>query len=208
MNSSLKIILLAITLLSCDYSFAQDNATTESRARLKSGSTQEIASAISSLSPKSLEQPDIVRQLTRLLNDERTVVEHLMGREKVSERAWFKLLDLPSDGTLSILEQVSSLETDHARGRALEVISRIGKPSTRACERILPYWSCNDVYLRSRAISALNAVADDGDESVVQFGKFLLDSHPMVKWTVLDALDQRSKRIGPVIPRIRDSEDY
>lgn len=43
------------------------------------------------MSPKLLEQPDIVRQLTRLLNDKRTVVEHLMGRETVSERAWFQL---------------------------------------------------------------------------------------------------------------------
>lgn len=45
-------------------------------------------------------------------------------------------------------------------------------------------------------------MADDTDESVLQFGKLLLDSDPMVKWIVLDALDSRSKRIGLVIPQV------
>jgi HEAT repeat protein len=78
---------------------------------------------------------------------------------------------------------------------------------------ILPYCSNDDVYLRSRAVSALNAVADESDESVSQFAKLLLDSDPMVKWTVLDALDKRHERIATVIPEViklldDDSEVY
>ena len=171
-------------------------------ARLKSGSAKEIASTISSLPDSTLEQPEIARQLTLLLNDERTVVENLMGRETVGERAWYKLLDLPSTASIPILQEVPALETDRARGQAFEAISRIGRPNPRACELILPYCSGNDVYLRSRAISALNAVADESDESVNRFAKLLLDSDPMVKWTVLDALDKRHERIASVIPEI------
>ncbi len=52
--------------------------------------------AISSLPEGAMGSPEIARQLTLLLNDERAVVEHLMGRETVSERAWFKLLELSS----------------------------------------------------------------------------------------------------------------
>lgn len=59
-----------------------------------------VGTRLSSLSPTLLEQPDIMRQRTRLLNDERTVVEHLMGRETVSERAWFKSLDFCVHGVV------------------------------------------------------------------------------------------------------------
>ncbi|EMB15270.1 hypothetical protein RE6C_04004 [Rhodopirellula europaea 6C] len=202
MHSFAPIVLLATVLFLCDRVAAQDAATSESLATLKAGSAQDIASAISSLPDDTLNQPEIARQLTLLLNDDRAVVEHLMGRETVRERAWFKLLDLPSTAAVSILKEVSELETDRARARAFQAISRIGKPNLRAYEMTLPFCSDDDVYLRSRAISALNAVADDSDESVFQFGKLLLDSDPMVKWTVLDALDKRSKRIRPVIPEV------
>jgi len=180
----------------------QDAGTSELLARLKSGSAKEIASTISSLPDSTLEQPEIARQLTLLLNDERTVVEHLMGRETVGERAWYKLLDLPSTASVPVLQEVPALETDRARGQAFEAISRIGKPNPRAYELILPYCSGEDVYVRAQSIAALRAVADASDESVNQFGKLLLDSDPLVKWTVLDALDERHERIASVIPEI------
>ncbi len=146
--------------------------------------------------------PEIARQLTLLLNDERVVVEHLVGRETVSERAWFKLLELSSAASVTILEMVPALKSDRAQAQAFEAVSRIGKPNPRAYDMILPYCSNKDVYLRSRAISALSTVADDSDESVNQFGKLLLDSDPMVKWTVLDALDERNGRVANVMPVI------
>jgi HEAT repeat protein len=200
-------------LMQCNWIAAQDTATNQLLARLKAGSAQDVASAISSLPNVMLEYPVIARQLTLLLNDERAVVEHLMGRETVGERAWFKLLDLPSTASESILQEVPALETDRARGQAFEVVSRIGKPNPRAYEMILPYCRDKDVYLRSCAISALSAVADESDESVNQFGRLLLDSDPMVKWTVLDALDERHERIATVIPEIiklldNDSDVY
>jgi HEAT repeat protein len=197
-----QLVAFATILILCDYLVAQDTATSESLVRLKAGSAQDIASAISSLPDSTLDQPEIARQLTLLLNDKRAVVEHMMGRETVGERAWYKLLDLPSTAAVSILQEVPELETDRARGQAFEAISCIGKPNRRAYEMALPYCSDEDVYLRSCAISALSAVTDDSDESVLQFGKLLLDSDPMVKWTVLDALDKRHQRIATVIPEI------
>jgi HEAT repeat protein len=213
MHSSVQIISLASVLFWCAYIVAQDTATSESLARLKAGSAQDIGLAISSLPDGALDRPEIARQLTLLLNDERAVVEHLMGRETVGERAWFKLLELPSAASVSILLEVPVLKADRSRGQAFEAISRIGKPNPRAYEMILPYCSNDDVYLRSRAVSALNAVADESDESVSQFAKLLLDSDPMVKWTVLDALDKRHERIATVIPEViklldDDSEVY
>jgi hypothetical protein len=202
MHSFAPIVSLATVLFLCDHLAAQDYTTSESLATLKAGSVQAIASAILSLPDDTLDRPEIARQLTLLLNDERTVVEYLMGRETVRERAWFKLLDLPSTAVVSILNEVPELETERARAKAFEAISRIGKPNRRAYEMTLPFCSDEDVYLRSRAISALNALADDSDESALQFGGFLLDSDPMVKWTVLDTLDKRVKRIGPLIPKI------
>lgn len=202
MNTYAAIVLLTTVIFLCDHVVAQDTEASKSLATLRAGSARDIASAISSLPKDTLDQPEIARQLTLLLNDERTVVEHIMGRETVSERAWFKLLDLPPTAVRSILTELPKLETDLARAKAFEAVSRIGKPDRGAYEKTLPFCTHDDVYLRSRAISALNAVADDDDKSVLQFGKLLLDPDPMVKWTVLDALDQRSKRIGPVIPRI------
>jgi HEAT repeat protein len=149
-----------------------------------------------------LHSPEVARQLTLLLNDEREVVKHIMLPETVGERAWFKLLELPSTLSEAILETVPSLKTN-ARGQAFEVVSRIGKPNPRAFDMIIPY--CDgyfDVYVRSRAISALSAVADDSDDSIRQFANLLLDSDPMVKWTVLDALDKRHQRIADVLPEV------
>ncbi len=103
--------------------------------------------------------------------------------------------------SVTILEMVPALKTDRARAQAFEAVSRIGKPNPRAYDMILPYCSNKDVYLRSQAISALSTVADDSDESINQFGKLLLDSDPMVKWTVLDALDERNGRVANVIPK-------
>ena len=202
MHTHTPIVLLTAVVFLCDHVAAQDTETSKSLATLKAGSAQDIASAISSLSNDKLDNPEIARQLTLLLNDERTVVEHLMGRETVSERAWFKLLDLPPTAAMSILKALPKLETDLTRAKALEAVSRIGGPDRRAYEMTLPFCTSDDVYLRSRAISALDAVADHTNESVLQFGKLLLDPDPMVKWTVLDALDKRSKRIGPVIPEV------
>jgi HEAT repeat protein len=149
----------------------------------------------------SLHIPEVARQLTLLLNDERAVVEHIMLRETVGERAWFKLLELPSTLTEAILETVPSLET-YARGQAFEVVSQIGKPNPRGYDMMLPYCDDMDVYVRSRAISALSAVADDSDDSIRQFSNLLLDSDPLVKWTVLDALDKRHQRIADVLPEV------
>jgi HEAT repeat protein len=169
--------------------------------KLKSRNPQDIASAISSLPDGSLHSPEVARQLTLLLNDERAVVEHIMLRETIGERAWFKLLELPSKLSEAILETVPSLKTN-ARRQAFEVVSQIGKPNPRAYDMVLPYCGDVDVYVRSRAISALSAVADDSDDYIKQFGNLLLDSHPMVKWTVLDALDKRHQRIAVVLPEV------
>ncbi|WP_231690841.1 HEAT repeat domain-containing protein [Aureliella helgolandensis] len=202
MHAYAPTVLLTIGLLLCDHVTAQETETGNPLASLKSGSAQDIATAISSLPNDTLAQSEIARQLTLLLNDERTVVEHIIGRETVSERAWFKLLDLPPAAATSILKELPKLETDRTRAKALEAVSRIGKPDRRAYEMILPFCTSDDVYLRSRAISALDAVADHTEESVLKFGKLLLDPDPMVKWTVLDALDKRSKLIDPVIPEV------
>jgi HEAT repeat protein len=201
MHSAVRIITLATVLTFCDCIVAQDVAASESLTKLKSRNPQDIASAISSLPDGSLHSPDVARQLTLLLNDERAVVEHIMLRETIGERAWFKLLELPSTLTEAILETVPSLKT-YARGQAFEVVSQIGKPNPRAYDVILPYCDDIDVYVRSRAISALSAVADDSDDSIKQFGNLLLDSDPMVKWTVLDALDERHQRIADVLPEV------
>jgi HEAT repeat protein len=201
MHSAVRIITLATELTFCDCIVAQDVAASESLTKLKSRNPQDIASAISSLPDGSLHSPDVARQLTLLLNDERAVVEHIMLRETIGERAWFKLLELPSTLTEAILETVPSLKT-YARGQAFEVVSQIGKPNPRAYDVILPYCDDIDVYVRSRAISALSAVADDSDDSIRQFGNLLLDSDPMVKWTVLDALDERHQRIADVLPEV------
>ena len=205
--------VLATILLQCNWIAAQDAATNQWLTRLKTGSAQDVESAISLLPNGTLEQSEIARQLTLLLNDERAVVEHIMGRETVSDSARSKMLDLPSTAAESILHAVPTLESDRARGRAFEVISRIGKPNGRAYELILPYVGNDDVYLRSRAISALSAVADNSELTVLQFGKLLLDSDPMVKWTVLDALDERCECIASVIPEVielleNDSDVY
>jgi HEAT repeat protein len=201
MHSAVRIITLATVLTFCDCIVAQDVAASESLTKLKSRNPQDIASAISSLPDGSLHSPDVARQLTLLLNDERAVVEHIMLRETIGERAWFKLLELPSTLTEAILETVPSLKT-YARGQAFEVVSQIGKPNPRAYDVILPYCDDIDVYVRSRAISALSAVADDSDDSIRQFANLLLDSDPMVKWTVLDALDKRHQRIAVVLPEV------
>lgn len=197
MHAYVLTVLLTIGLLVCDHVTAQE--TGNPLASLKAGSAQDIVTAISSLPNDTLTQPEIARQLTLLLNDERTVAEHIMGRETVSERSWFKLLDLPPAAATSILKELPNLETDRTRAKALEAVSRIGKPDRRAYEMILPFCANDDVYLRSRAISALDAAADHTEESVVKFGKLLLDPDPMVKWTVLDALDKRFKLIDPIM---------
>ena len=202
MRLSVQIISLATVLTFCDCIVAQDVEASESLTKLKSRNPQDIASAISSLPDGLLHSPEVARQLTLLLNDEREVVEHIMLRETVGERAWFKLLELPSTSSEAILETVPSLKTN-ARGQAFEVVSRIGKPNPRAFDMIIPY--CDDyfdVYVRSRAISALSAVADDSDDSIRQFANLLLDSDPMVKWTVLEALDERHQRIADVLPEV------
>ena len=202
MRLSVQIISLATVLTFCNCIVAQDVEASESLTKLKSRNPQDIASAISSLPDGLLHSPEVARQLTLLLNDEREVVEHIMLRETVGERAWFKLLELPSTSSEAILETVPSLKTN-ARGQAFEVVSRIGKPNPRAFDMIIPY--CDDyfdVYVRSRAISALSAVADDSDDSIRQFANLLLDSDPMVKWTVLEALDERHQRIADVLPEV------
>ena len=202
MRAYVPTALLTIGLFLCGNVTAQETETGNLLASLKTGSAQDIATAISSLPNGTLAQPEIARQLTLLLNDERTVVEHIMGRETVSERAWFKLLDLPPAAATLILKELPKLETDRTRAKALEAVSRIGKPDLRAYEMILPFCDDDDVYLRSRAISALNAAANNTEESVLKFGKLLQDPDPLVKWTVLDALDKRVKRIAPVIPEV------
>ena len=202
MRLSVQIISLATVLTFCDCIVAQDVEASESLTKLKSRNPQDIASAISSLPDGLLHSPEVARQLTLLLNDEREVVKHMMLRETVGERAWFKLLELPSTSCEAILETVPSLKTN-ARGQAFEVVSRIGKPNPRAFDMIIPY--CDDyfdVYARSRAISALSAVADDSYDSIRQFANLLLDSDPMVKWTVLEALDERHQRIADVLPEV------
>jgi len=198
---SVQIITLATMLTFCDCIVAQDVAASESLIKLKSRNPQDIASAISSLPDSLLNSPEVARQLTLLLNDERVVVEHIMLRETVGERAWFKLLELPSTLSEAILETVPSLKTN-ARGQAFEVVSRIGKPNPRAFDMIIPYCDDMDVFVRSRAISALSAVADDSDDSIRQFANLLLDSDPMVKWTVLEALDKRHQRVAAVLPEV------
>lgn len=180
----------------------QETNTSETLIRLKTGSAQEIASTIKSLPDSLLEEPEIVRQLTLLLNDERAVIEQMMGRESVSERAWFRLLHLPASAVVTILQTIPELKSERARGRALEAICSIGKPDRQAYNLVLPYCRDADERVRSPAISALDSVADDSNESIVEFGVFLLDTAPNAKWSALDALEKRSEHIAILIPDI------
>ena len=91
MQLSVQIITLATVLTFCDCIVAQDIVASESLIKLKSRNPQDIASAISSLPDGLLDSPEIARQLTLLLNDERTVVVHLMGRETVGCFARFEV---------------------------------------------------------------------------------------------------------------------
>ena len=155
---------------------AQEIFSTDLVNALKNGDARSVAAAIASLPDDSLNRNDIVCQLTLLLNDERSVVEHMMGRETVRDRAWFKMLDLQPTSVQAILAQVASLMSNRARGLAFEVIAHIGKVDRNAYSQLLAYCHDEDIYVRSRAISALNAVGDDTDATVEQFGKLLKDS--------------------------------
>jgi HEAT repeat protein len=172
-------------------------------AQMRNGTPQEVETAISSLDGELLKQDEVVGQLVLLLNDDRTVKDHgLIGRETVRDRAWFKLREAETTAVVSIIRRIPELKSDRARGEAFEVISRIGARDAAAYSQILGYCKDEDVYVRSRAIRALSAVGDDSITTVNQFGEFLNDSNPSVRWAVLDALSERKDRIDSLIPAI------
>ena len=204
--SSLRFVQIAFIVVFAELSSslinAQDSSSTELVYALKNGDARSVAAAIAALPNNSINGKEIVGQLTLLLNDERTCKEHLMGRETVRERAWFRMLDLQPTSVQVILTQVANLKSTRARGLALEVIAQIGKIDRNAFLQILDYCHDDDVYVRSRAVSALNSVGDDSSTTVEQFGKLLTDSDPMVRSTVLDALEKRHEHLSVLIPAI------
>lgn len=181
---------------------AQEISPSDLVVQLRTGNAQDVAKAIRSLPADLLNHDDVVGLLTLLLNDERIVEKHLMGRETVRNRAWFKLLDLQPTSVLSILRRVPELKSDRARGLAFEAISRVGKANAEAYSLLLAYRNDDDVYVRSRAISALSAVGDNDTKTIKQFGELLHDPHPMVRWTVLNALDKRHAQVASLVPEI------
>ena len=171
-------------------------------AQMRNGTPQEVETAIRSLDEELLKRDEVVGQLVLLLNDERTIRDHIFGRDIVQERARYKLWDVKPASVLSITRRIPELKSNRARGLAFEAIARIGAPNDTAYSQILEYGRHEDVYVRSRAIRALSAVGDDSITTVKQFGQFLNDPHPNVRWAVLDALDERRDRIDSLIPAI------
>lgn len=186
---------------------AQEIASNDVIAQLQCGSAQDVARVIASLTEEPLGQDDVVGQLTLMLDDDRIVQSHMMGQETVRDRAWSKLFELKPTSIASIMRRVPDLESNRARGMAFEVIAQIGKADSKACSQLLGYCHDEDVYVRSRAISALSAVGDNCAMTVNKFGELLHDSDPMVRWTVLDALDKRHDRIDSLVPTIIDLLD-
>jgi len=209
MDVKLILVLTRLSLVAIFFHVAltaptsgQDPTRNDVVAQLRNGTPQDVEAVIDSLDQELLKRDDIVGQLVLLLNDERTVEQHIMGREFVRDRAWFKLVDAEPAAVLSITRRIPELKSDRARALVFEAISRIGGANAKAYSQILEYCRDEDVYLRSRAIDALSAVGDDSITTVKQFGEFLNDPHPMVRWTVLDALDARRDRIDSLIPAI------
>lgn len=171
-------------------------------AKLQSADVAEIADAIRALDDELLRNDGIVGQLVVLLNDERIIRRHIMGSDTVRDDAWFKLLILEPTSVPSIAARLPDLASNRALGLALEAIARVGKPDGDLHQKVLPYCRHDDVFVRSRAISALGAVADHSPETVAQFGVFLDDSEPVVRANVLDCLRDRAAHVSSLIPAI------
>jgi len=182
--------------------FAQGLREDHRLAQLQSDNVEKIVVAIRALDRETLHHDDIVGQLVMLLNDERVVRKYPMGRETIRDLAWFKLVNLEQSPVRSITTRLSKLTSDHAVGRAFEIIAKIDKPDGNAYQKTLPFCARDNIFLRSRAIAALGAVADNSPETVKQLGVFLKDPNAMVRWTVLDGLEDCTDHIAPLLPAI------
>jgi len=187
------VAMASASLFDCQL-HGQDGSSDTALSKLQGSEVLSIVAAIDAVTEEELSQPEIATQLTLLLNDRRAIPGSFMNRETVSRRAWFRMLELPPSSVPEILKNFPTLENDDLRGRAFEIIARIGKENREAFNQILPYCNEKSVYLRSRALVALSAVGNDSRETVQDLGRHLRDSEPLLRWEALEALEVRNRR--------------
>ncbi len=195
------LALIATLLFTFQQGLAQ-NTSQQELLKLAATDPPYVNDALVTSLPEEGLQAEVIQKLLQFLDDDRMVVEHLMGRETVSSRVAMKLHLLASTSVETIVDELPKLTTNRSKQLALEVIASIGGPNAEAYSALLPWCYENDVVLRSRAIAALSAVGVDDSTTVQQLGRFLKDPHPYVRGITIETLIPKHHLVDPFLKEI------
>ena len=170
--------------------------------RLSSKDASKVIRQLSDLQSHPSHDPEVVRKVIQLLDDERSIQPNAFVSESVQDSSFFVVSKLGPDDIPVIVKEIELLQTNRAKSYLLQAIEGTQKKSEMLYKAILPFLKHEDEGIRGHAIGAISSVASSEKELIQTLALILPDPSDFVRASVILALQKHPINAGEIVDRI------
>jgi HEAT repeat protein len=170
--------------------------------RLNSDDVSQVIEQLSLLRSHPVDEPDVVRKVIGLLDDERYVQDNPYVAESVCVRAFLVISTSGTKTAKLIAEEIKNLKSSYGLNYLLQAIRSSQDESEVLYRAILPFLKHPDEGVRGNAIQALSKVATKDDELSKDFDSMLSDPSDFVRASTVLAMQVRHIAAGMIVEKI------
>ena len=170
--------------------------------RLSSKDAAKVIQQLSDLQSHPSQDPEVVRKVIQLLDDERSIQTNGFFSESVQYSSFFVVSKLGQDDIPVILTEIELLQTTRAKSYLLRAIQNSQKTSDVLYKAILPFLKHEDEGIRGYAIGAISKVASVERELIKTLALKLEDPSDFVRASVILALQSHPIAAGEIVDQV------
>ena len=170
--------------------------------RLSSKDASKVIQQLSDLQSHPSQDPEVVRKVIQLLDDERSIQTNGFFSESVQYSSFFVVSKLGQNDIPVIVTEIELLQTTRAKSYLLRAIQDSQKTSDLLYKAILPFLKHEDEGIRGQAIGAISKVASVERELIKTLALKLEDPSDFVRASVILALQSHPIAAGEIVDQV------
>ena len=170
--------------------------------RLSSKDASKVIRQLSDLQSHPSHDPEVVRKVIQLLDDERSIQPNAFVSESVQDSSFFVVSKLGPDDIPVIVKEIELLQTNRAKSYLLQAIEGTQKKSEMLYKAILPFLKHEDEGIRGHAMGAISNVASVERELIKTLALKLEDPSDFVRASVILALQSHPIAAGEIVDQV------
>ena len=169
--------------------------------RLNSDDVSQVIEQLSLLRLNPVDEPDVVRKLIQLLDDERYLEQNSFVYDSVQLDSYIALTIGPRAIPI-IVEELPKLKTPQGLNYLLQRIRSAQDANEALYQAVLPFLKHPDEEVRGNAIQAFSKVATKDDELSKDFDSMLSDPSDFVRASTVLAMQVRPIAAGMIVVKV------